>query len=84
MGYMFIIGGERGWVMGHSTTGQVFGTVFETENEVKHFIGYWLTLFEANEWSDVYDDWFKKYYDEDEEFIGSIDEWNYDELSVEF
>jgi hypothetical protein len=82
MGYMFIIGGDRGWVMGHSTTGEVFGPVFPSKNEVMHFIGYWLTN-EAlsrrgnsyTHWKPIYEDWFEEYHDEDEDFIGKMTDW---------
>ena len=72
-----------GFVMGHSTAGEVIGTHFETKQECKHFLGYWQTLHASAKWSDIFNTWYSIYYDRDDKFTGSLTDWNYNELSIE-
>lgn len=83
MGCMFILGGKNGWVMGHSTAGEVYGPVFNSEREVVHFIGFMLTKHNEKEWNKIYNEWFEEYHDDNEEFTGDVKEWNYEKLSID-
>jgi hypothetical protein len=86
MGYYFITGGKYGWVLGHSTSGQVFGLPFGSYIEAKHFAGFWITSQKKSdiEFDDAYVKWYDKYFDEEEEdFIGDVNEWKYKDLSLE-
>ena len=83
MGYYFITGGKYGWVLGHSTSGQVFGMPFESYKLIKHFAGFFITS-KIDNFDKAYGKWQKLYFDDEtEEFIGDIDEWKYKDLSLE-
>jgi len=82
MGYVYLIGGKKGYVMVHSTCDYAFGPIFPSKKEGKHFIGFWLTNYDEKDWEDCYGEWYEKYYDEDgETFLGKIDEWDWKNLS---
>ena len=81
MGYYFITGGEYGWVLGHSTSGQVFGMPFGSYTLIKHFAGFYITR-KIHNFDTAYGKWQNKYFDEEEEFTGDVDEWKYDDLSL--
>ena len=82
---MFIAGGNYGWVIGKSTSGEVFGNVFPTYNQIRHFVGYWLSKRkDSKDFNKVYNDWYEKYINQsDEEFTGNDDDWQLKDLAVD-
>ena len=84
MGYLYFVGSEkRGWVIANSFTDYANSPVFNSYLEIKHFTGYWLTKREKEDIYIVYDTWQDTYFSSSGKFKGKVNEWNYENLSIE-
>ena len=82
-----------GYVINDTKFGQVFGYIFPTKTEVRHFLAYWQTYFPkvTDKWENVYEKWFNKYHKDDEDpdsetgfiFTGELSEFDFDKISVQ-
>ena len=74
-----ILGGNHAFIMCDSVTCQAYPPIFDSYNECKHFIGYLKTNTYNNY---IYNEWYVKYYDSNENFIGKLSEWDYSTISL--
>jgi len=61
-----------------------FGPIISDMHEAKHFLGWWCTKHnhDRSNMRKYFEEWCEKYFDEDDDFTGDVDEWDYEKYGI--